>query len=88
MGHIAPEAARKLIRDSAVTGIDLDMNSQPTFCDVCAKAKPTQRPIPKEQSSSLAKKMGEKVHSNVWGPANPQSFDAKDYFVSFMDDHT
>ena len=32
--------------------------------------------------------MGEKVHSNMWGPANPQSFDAKDYFISFMDDHT
>jgi len=88
MGHIAPEAARKLVRDGAITGIELDMNSKPTFCDACAKAKPTQKPILKERSGPLTANIGEKVHSDVWGPANPQIFDGKDYFVSFTNDHS
>ena len=32
-------------------------------------------------------KFGEKVHSDVWGLANPQSYDRKEYFISFTDDH-
>ena len=32
-------------------------------------------------------KLGEKVHLDVWGPTNPQSYDGKEYFVSFTDDH-
>jgi len=33
-------------------------------------------------------KHGEKVHSDIWGPATPQSLNGKEYFVSFTDDHT
>ena len=28
------------------------------------------------------------VHSDVWGPANPQSYNRKLYYVSFTDDYT
>jgi hypothetical protein len=31
--------------------------------------------------------LGEKVHSDAWGPTNPQSYDGTEFFVSFTDDH-
>src|SRR6266481_4901695 len=88
MGHISPQAAKKIVKDGAVTGIDLDMDSKPSFCDACAKAKPTRQPVPKERNSPLATNVGEKIHFYVWGPATPKSYDGKDYFISFTDDHS
>ena len=32
-------------------------------------------------------KFGEKIHLDIWGLANPQSFNAKEYFVTFINDH-
>ena len=30
----------------------------------------------------------DKIHSDVWGPENPQSYNGKLYYVSFTDDYT
>jgi Reverse transcriptase (RNA-dependent DNA polymerase) len=75
------------VRDGTITGLEVDMASQPGFCTACAKAKPTRKPVPQKREGPRATKFGEKVHSDVWGPANPQSYDGKEYFVSFTDDH-
>ena len=32
--------------------------------------------------------LGDKIHLDVCGPANPQSYNGKLYYVSFIDDHT
>jgi GAG-pre-integrase domain len=48
MGHISPQATWKLVQDGIVTGLDLDMASQPGFCTACAQAKPTCKPVPQE----------------------------------------
>ena len=87
MGHISPQAARKLIQDGTVTGLELDTSSEPSFCTACAQAKPTRKPVPQKREGPRAAKLGDKVHSDVWGPANPQSYDGKEYFISFTDDH-
>lgn len=42
LGHIAPGAARKLVRDGLVTGLKLDDGSDTDFfCESCAYAKAT-----------------------------------------------
>jgi Pol polyprotein, beta-barrel domain/GAG-pre-integrase domain len=87
MGHISPEVARKLVQEGTVTGLDVDMSSQPGFCTACAQAKPTRKSVPQKREGPRAMRIGEKVHSDVWGPANPQSYDGKEFFVSFTDDH-
>ena len=87
MGHISPQIARKLIRDGVITGLEVDMLSQPSFCMACAQARPTCKPVPQKREGPRAMKFGEKVHFDVWGPANPQSYDGKEYFVSFTDNH-
>ena len=63
------------------------MASKPRFCTVCAQAKPTRKPIPSKREGPQATKIVEKIHSDVWGPANPQSYDGKEYFISFTDDY-
>jgi len=79
MGHISP---------AAVTGLDLDMSSKPSFCEACAKVKPTHNPVPKEHDDTHTATVDEKVLSDVWEPSTPQSYDGKDYFISSTDDHS
>jgi len=88
MGHILPHAIKELIRREAVTSLMLDPKSEVGFCEACAKAKPTSKPMPKEHTSPISPKLGDKVHSDVWGPAMPRSYDGKDYFISFTDDYS
>jgi len=87
MGHISPITAKKLVKDGHVTGLSLDMSSEASFCEACAKAKPTRKPVPKECGGPRATTHGEKVHLDIWGPSNPQNIDGKEYFVSFTDDY-
>ena len=52
------------------------------------KAKLTQKSILKEWTNYTSNALGKKIHSDVWGPANPQSYNGKLYYVSFTDDYT
>jgi len=88
MGHISPAAAKKLVKDGHVIRLSLDMSSEASFCEACAKAKLTHKPVPKEHRGPCVTPHGEKVHLDVWGPSNPQSLDGKEYFISFTDDYT
>ena len=88
MGHISHQAAKRLVEQKIVLGIELDKESLPMFCQTCAKAKPTRKPILKERANSPARQLGDKIHSDVWGPTTPTSYNAKSYYVSFTDDHT
>jgi Reverse transcriptase (RNA-dependent DNA polymerase) len=67
-----------------VEGIDLDLASKPDFCDVCVKAKAACKPFPK-MSLYEAKAYGEKVVSDIWGPAPVTSLGGKDYSLCFLD---
>ena len=77
-----------LVKDRQVTGLTLDMTSEASFCEACAKVKPMHKSVPKQHGGSCAMNLGEKVHSDVWGLATPQSLNGKEYFISFMDNNT
>ena len=48
MGHIAPSAAKRLVENGFVTGIQLDTSGpEPTWCELCAYAKTKRKPVPK-----------------------------------------
>jgi hypothetical protein len=85
MGHIS---AKQLVQDNIITGIELDTLSKPTHCEACTKAKSTKHPVPKEQVGNCCTGLGNKIHSDVLGLATPRSYNQKDYFVSFTDDHS
>ena len=48
-----------------ITGIQLDPESKPEFCKVCAKAKAAWHPFPKE-SETCAIKYREHIHWDLW----------------------
>ena len=48
LGHISSAAIRHAVSKVYITGICLDEDSKPEFCDTCAKAKSACQPFPKE----------------------------------------
>jgi hypothetical protein len=85
LGHIAHNVVRNLIESGTLNGIRIDWDSKPTFCEACAKAKPMHKPIPKERTAKTSRELGDKIHSDVWGPTTPTSYNSKSYYVSFTD---
>ena len=88
LGHIAVASARKLVESGAVTGIELDPNSQEHDCDACLYARATRLPIPKPQISKPADHFGDEIHTDVWGPVAIATHQGQKYFVTFTDDAT
>ena len=86
MGHIAPEAAKQLVKNSIVNGINLDESSPITSCDSCVYAKMTCTPVPKEHESDRATDIGGEIHTDVWGPLPIKTMGGCAYYVSFTND--
>ena len=87
LGHISHTAIQHAISQGLVTGIELDPNSKPDFCEPCAKAKSARQPFPKE-SQTRATKYGERVHWDLWGPASVRSLNGHYYVAACIDDAT
>jgi hypothetical protein len=85
-----PMAAQDLVKKQLVTGITLSdsITSNDVTCKVCEKAKATRKPIKKVRELPRATKLGERVYSDVWGPAQIRSLGGKDYMVTWIDDAT
>jgi mRNA-degrading endonuclease toxin of MazEF toxin-antitoxin module len=88
MGHIAPEAAKCLVKDGLVTGIKLDESTHIESCDSCRYAKTTRKPVAKVRKEKRAAAMGDLIHSDVWGPSPTEMINRREYYSSFTDDHT
>ncbi|KAJ3731426.1 hypothetical protein DFJ43DRAFT_999034, partial [Lentinula guzmanii] len=54
------------------------------FCQVCAKAKSVRHPFPKESHTEYTG-YGDKVVSDLWGPARHRSFKNSEYFQPVID---
>ena len=87
LGHISHSAIRHAISTGQITGIDLDMDSKPEFCEPCVKAKSARQPFPKK-SDTRATKYGERVHLDLWGPVSVKSLNGNYYVAAHTDDHT
>jgi hypothetical protein len=87
LGHISHNAIRHAISSGRITGIDLDMDSKPEFCEPCVKAKSARQPFPKK-SDTRATNYGERVHWDLWGPASVKSLNGNLYVAARIDDHT
>jgi hypothetical protein len=87
LGHISSAAIRHAVSKGYITGICLDEDSKPDFCDACAKAKSARQPFPKE-SKNRAAKYGDHVHWDLWGPAAVRSINGNYYLAARIDDAT
>ena len=88
MGHIAPEAAKRMVSSGAINDIELDLTSMIQSCDSCKYAKATRKLIHKARVALRAEKFGNEIHSDIWGPSPVKTPGRKQYYVSFTDDYT
>lgn len=78
MGHISPGIAKKLVTQGFVTGVRLVSTADAEiFCESCVYAKATRKSVPKAREGERAKRFGEEVHSDLWGPAPICTFFAR-----------
>lgn len=84
MGHINHEDLCRMVKEGMVTGIELDIDSKPEFCESCIKAKADRKPFPKK-SDTVYKSCGDKVVTDLWGPARVESLGRKKYYYLFKD---
>jgi transposase InsO family protein len=87
LGHISPTAATNLVKRGKVEGIELTEAQNHEFCEVCVRAKIKRLPFPKERSNP-ATRMGEVIHSDVWGPSQTSSIGGRRYWCTFIDEYT
>ena len=73
------------IAQGCITGIQLNPDSKPEFCEPCAKAKSAWQPFPKE-SETHASEYGERVHWDLWAPAAVKSLSGNLYMATRIDD--
>ena len=88
MGHINHDDLRRMVKEETITGIDLDTSSKAELCPGCIEGKAPRRPFPKLSTSSQAKKYGDKVVSDLWGPTEIESLKGKKYYILFQDEYT
>src|SRR5271154_5921341 len=84
MGHVNHDDLRKMVRDGMATGIKLDLDLKPEFCDACIKAKATHKSFPKK-SETAYQNYGDKIVADTWGPALVESLGHKKYFQLYQD---
>ena len=85
MGHIAPEAARALVKKGLVEGFKLDESSKmPGICNSCEYGKAHRKPVRKEHKAPKVEKIGDEVHCNVWGPSPVQTIGGRDTFQPIL----
>jgi transposase InsO family protein len=85
LGHIGHEHLRQLIKRGLVTGIELDEESKPTFCESCEWGKKHRKPIQKVWEDPKPKAVGEEVHSDLWGKAPVKTINGREYASTFID---
>jgi len=79
MGHINHDDLRKMVCKGMVTGIELDMDSKPEYCESCTRAKATRKPFPKKSKSARRTVYGGKVVGDTF--QDRHSHEERAYFM-------
>ncbi len=85
MGHASHESLKQSICNGEIITPNINLNSQPEFCSACVQAKAVMKPFLKHSDNKSAKKYGDKVTGDVWGPAEVKSISSSSYFMLFKD---
>ena len=89
MGHIAPEAAKALVNKGLVEGIKLDQSSKMLdVCSSCEYGKAHGKAVRKERKAPRAGKIGDEIHSDIWGPSPIQTMGGREYYSTYIDDNS
>jgi transposase InsO family protein len=87
-GHISISALECLDWKNMVNGLSIDQSSIASkSCDACIQAKQAWKSYPQE-AKHRSQTPGERVMSDVWGPAEKESIGKWKYYILFTDDCT
>ncbi|KZV89460.1 hypothetical protein EXIGLDRAFT_582859, partial [Exidia glandulosa HHB12029] len=85
-GHLSISSLKTLQAKKLVSGFEVTPCSTPSpTCETCIQAKLARRPFPAE-ASHRSDTLGERVMSDIWGPAPVQAKGGYRYYISFTDD--
>ncbi|KAJ3828413.1 hypothetical protein F5880DRAFT_1443771, partial [Lentinula raphanica] len=85
VGHVNFETCEEIVKKKLVDDLpEVDLTNLRPFCEVCAKAKAVRRPFPKESRTEYLN-YGDKVVSDLWGPARHKSLGNSEYFQPMID---
>ena len=87
LGHISQKSMKALFDQGLVLGLELKSLKDKIICDACIKAKITHKPLPKE-SREQTKALGNRIYTDVWGPACHATINNKYYYISFIDNYS
>ena len=77
---------QQLEREGLVNGLSIDQSLIPSkTCEACIAAKQAHKPFPQE-AENWSEIPGERMVSDVWGPARVVSIGGWKYYISFEDD--
>ena len=88
VGHVSYDRVKLLLAKGLVEGITLDKESEASVCESCEWAKGMRKAIVKVRDGDRCEAVGDKVHSDLWGPAPVETLGKKQYYISFTDDHS
>jgi len=84
MGHVNFQTLQEMVREGAVEGVKLDSSLTPSFCESCMQGKAHHKAFSKISETSYSK-YGEKVVTDLWGPAQVQSIGGHSFAHMFED---
>ena len=84
----SPTMLNQISKEGIVDGLSIDQSTIPSnTCEACIQAKQAHKPFPKE-AQNRSKEPGERVMSDVWGPARVESIGQWKWYISFVDNCT
>ena len=84
MGHVNFQTLHEMVCEGAVEGIELDSTPASSFCNACVQGKAHHKAFPKVSEASYSR-YGEKVITDLWGPAQVLSLGGHLYVHMFED---
>jgi hypothetical protein len=87
LGHRNYRTVLDMIRHGRITGVQLTDHEQPE-CRACMLGKAERSIVLKARTSPLAKKYGDHVHLDLWGPATVQTIHHHRYIFFIVDDYS
>lgn len=86
-GHVNKASLLNLCDKNIVEGLPKFSNTELSFCEPCVIGKQCRFPYTPVKNPRSRRPL-ELIHSDVCGPLNPETFDKKKYFCTFIDDFT
>ncbi len=86
MGHPSEAVLITMAKSGSTLGIRVDLGTKVGFCQACVQAKAARKPFPKiSLGNETAKAYGDKVVTDVWGPADTESISGHKYSNTYQD---